>query len=82
MKSWQLQEAKAHFSRVIQEAIIHGPQEISLRGKATAIILSLKEYHKLLKPKLSFVEFMQQSPLRGINICLKRNKSLTRKIIL
>ncbi|MCE3238690.1 MAG: prevent-host-death protein [Gammaproteobacteria bacterium] len=82
MKSWQLQEAKAHFSRVIQEAIIHGPQEISLRGKPTAIIISTKEYHKLLEPKSSFVEFMQQSPLRGIKIRLKRDKSLARKIIL
>lgn len=33
MKSWQLQEAKAHLSQVVQDAIHCGPQKISLRGE-------------------------------------------------
>ncbi len=80
MKTWQLQEAKARLSEVVREANIHGPQEITLRGEPAVVIMSKKEYRKLTKPKLKFVEFMQQSPLKGINLKIKRNTSLTREI--
>lgn len=80
MKAWQLQEAKAHLSEMVQEAINHGPQEITLRGKPAAIIISIKEYQKLTKPKPSFVEFMRSSPLVGVELDLTRDQSLTRDI--
>lgn len=80
MKSWQLQEAKANLSKVVKEAIIDGPQEISLRGEPTVVVISLKEYRRLLKPKPSFVEFMRKSPLAGVKMILRRDRSLTRKI--
>jgi len=78
MRSWQLQEAKAHLSQVVKEAMLHGPQEISLRGEPAVIVISKTEYDKLAKPKPSFVEFMRQSPLTGINLKLKRDDSSTR----
>lgn len=80
MKSWQLQQAKAHFSQVVKEAIANGPQEISLHGKPAVMLISISEYERLTKPKQSFIEFLRQSPLVGINILIKRNKSQTRKV--
>jgi len=80
MKSWQLQEAKAHLSQVVQEVMHGGPQEISLRGKPVVIIISKKEYDSLTKPKPSLVQFMRQSPLKGIKIRLKRDRSLVRDV--
>lgn len=80
MKSWQLQEAKAHLSKVVKEAMIHGPQEISLRGEPAVVVISKEEYDKLKKPKSSFIQFMRKSPWVGINLRLKRNRSLTRKV--
>ena len=80
MKSWQLQEAKSHFSELVKEAVIQGPQQITLRGEPAVVILSKKEYDKLTKPKPSFVEFMRQSPLVGVKIRITRNRSKTRKI--
>ena len=61
MATWQLQEAKAHFSEVVKEAILHGPQNITLRGKAAVVVISQAEFNRLRKPKLSFVEFIRQS---------------------
>lgn len=80
MRDWQLQEAKAKLSLVVKDAITHGPQKISLRGEPAVIILSVKEYNKLTKQKLSFVEFMRRSPLSGIKIRFTRNKSFTRDV--
>jgi len=80
MKTWQLQDAKAHLSRVVKEALSHGPQGISLRGEPAVVVISRNDYDKLLAPKPPFVQFMQQSPLSDVNISLKRDKSLTRKV--
>lgn len=79
MKSWQLQDAKAHLSQVVQEAIHHGPQEISLRGEPAVVVMSAVEYDKLIHPKPSFIQFLQDSPLVEGDIPLTRDQSLTRK---
>jgi prevent-host-death family protein len=80
MKKWQMQEAKAKLSKVIQKAINDGPQEISIRGKPAAIILSIKQYANLTSPKSSFVNFLRNSPLVGLELGLVRDDSPCREI--
>lgn len=80
MKQWQMQEAKAKLSEVIQQAVREGPQGISIRGKSTVIVLSAKEYTSLTTPKSSLIDFLQNSPLFGIDLDIERDKSSTRKI--
>jgi prevent-host-death family protein len=80
MRSWKLQDAKARFSEVVKDATNDGPQEITLRGVATVVVISKTEYDKLLKPKPSFLEFMRHSPLVNANILIKRDPSLNREI--
>lgn len=53
MKTWQLQEAKAHLSEVVKAATTGQPQEITLRGQPAVVVLSKAQYAKLLKPKPS-----------------------------
>lgn len=79
MATWQLQEAKTHFSEVVKEAMNHGPQNITLRGKAAVVVISQADFDRLHKPKLSFIEFMRQSPLVGLELDVKRDTSLTRE---
>jgi prevent-host-death family protein len=62
---WQLQEAKAMFSEVIK-ASAATPQIITVRGKETAVILSIGDYKKLVRPRQTFFEFIQDSPLRDL----------------
>jgi prevent-host-death family protein len=64
---WQLQEAKAMFSEVIKASAAR-PQIISVRGKETAVIISIGEYQKLTRPRQTFFEFIQSSPLRDLNL--------------
>lgn len=79
MYTWQLQEAKARLSEVIKRAAKEGPQEITVHGEPTAVVISSKDYEQLKHPRGSFVEFMRHSPLYGINLDLKRRQTLTRK---
>jgi len=80
MHNWQLQEAKAKFSKVVQETLSQGPQQITVRGKPAVVLISRSEYDKLTQPKVSFVKFMRKSPLVGLDLNLKRNKSRNRDI--
>lgn len=80
MRKWQLQEAKAKLSAVIEESSKHGPQEITVRGKRKAIVISSEEYSKLTEPKVTLVDFFLNSPLRGENLDFSRNKSPGRDI--
>jgi prevent-host-death family protein len=79
---WQLQEAKAMFSEVIKAAAL-APQIVTVRGKETAVILSYEEYKKLSCPAQSVYEFIQSSPLRGVELELpKRTPEKMRKVAL
>lgn len=78
MKIWQLQSAKAQLSRLIQNAIMAGPQQITIRGVPKVVVLNKEEYDRLTQKQFSFIEFIFRSPLKGLKINLKRDKSLTR----
>jgi prevent-host-death family protein len=80
MSTWQLQEAKAHFSEVARKAETEGPQNVTIRGEEKIIIISKKDYDRLTKKKkkLSFIEMMRQSPAVGIELNIERDKSLPR----
>jgi antitoxin Phd len=80
MKTWQLQEAKAKLSGIINKVAEESAQYISVRGKPVAVIMSIKEYENLSSKKESFVDFMHNSPLAGLELKLDRNKTRTRKI--
>lgn len=79
MKShWQLQEAKSRFSEVVDEALSHGPQQITRHGEEVVVILSTKEFRKLTRPKGDIVSFFSRSPLREVNMDLSRSKETAR----
>ncbi len=74
-QSWQLQEAKNKFSRVIADAIQEGPQVITRHGVEVAIVLSMSEYRKLVAPSKKLSQFLRESPLRDIELDLSRDDS-------
>jgi antitoxin Phd len=80
MKTWQLQDAKAHLSELVKKATSGEPQEITLRGKPTVVVLSTQQYEKLRQPKQKLVNFLKQSPLAGIDINIERDKTSMRDI--
>jgi antitoxin Phd len=79
MGTWQIQEAKARLSEVVKKAEKEGPQKITVHGESAAVVISSKEYQRFKHPKGSFVRFMQNSPLYGLELELQREQTLTRK---
>ncbi len=83
MQAWQIQDAKARLSEVIKLAEHDGPQEITLHGRPVAVLLSRSEFEKLSRRGQSFLEFMQGSPLYGLDeIEFEREQTVTRDISL
>jgi len=66
-EGWQVQEAKAMLSEVIKAAG-EKPQIITVRGKEAAVLLSFVEYQKLARPRQTLYEFIQNSPLRDLEL--------------
>lgn len=45
---WTLQDAKNHFSEVVDAALGGRPQEVTRRGKPAVVVLSAAEYARLV----------------------------------
>ena len=70
--SYSIAEAKNQLPALIRSVEQHGPIELTRRGKAVAVLLSMHEYERLQKPKVDFWEallaFRQRIDAEGINI--------------
>ena len=54
-KAWQVQEAKARFSELLETSIAHGPQVVTKRGVETAVVVPIDQWRRLVgrtKPSL------------------------------
>ena len=74
-RTWQLQEAKNKLSEVVEEALTHGPQVITWRGQATAVVLSYTEYRALTAGTQKLSDFFRESPLAGMDLDVSRDVS-------
>ena len=83
-RSWQVQEARARLSSLIDAALAGRPQRISRRGKEIAVIMSAADYDGLTAPRESLVEFFRNSPLAeamaGGEIDLERDRDAIRDL--
>ncbi len=74
MHVWQLQEAKAKLTALVNESK-QGPQIISRHGTYEAVIISMEKYRELTGQNENMVTFLQNSPLRGLDLNLERDQS-------
>ena len=83
MRTWQIQEAKAHLSELVRETEHAGPQAITWHGREVAVVLSKVEYERLTGARQSLVEFIRRSPLFGVDdVDLARDASPSRDVVL
>ena len=62
MATWQVQDAKAHLSDVIERARTEGPQTITRHGKVRAIVLSIEDYRALAASRPDFRAYLLGGP--------------------
>lgn len=59
MRHWPVQDAKAHFSELLETCLTEGPQVVSKRGEPKAVMISLAEWEDLQKrAKLTLKEML------------------------
>lgn len=81
MRTWQIQEAKAHLSELVRESERAGPQSITWHGREVAVVLSRGDFERLTGTGQSLVDFMRRSPLFDADdIELTRDSSRTRDV--
>jgi antitoxin Phd len=80
MNLWQLQEAKARFSELVERTLRSGAQIVTRRGKKVVVMLSYDEYRRLTAPQGNLAQFLLESPLAGSELAVERDRSLPRKV--
>ncbi len=47
MSSWQVQDAKARFSELLEATVRKGPQTVTRRGVETAVLVPIEEWRRV-----------------------------------
>jgi antitoxin Phd len=77
---WQVQEAKARLSEVIERARTHGPQTITRHGEQRAVVLSIEDYHALIEHKPDFKAHLLGGP-KVDDFSSERDRDIGRHLI-
>ena len=46
-KTWQVQDAKARFSEMLESSLVNGPQIVTKRGVETAVLVPIDQWRSL-----------------------------------
>jgi len=79
MQTWPVQDAKKHFSELLRASITQGAQMITLRGKETAVLISITEWQRLQNLQLSLKSLLLAPSTAELDIT-ERGKSQRRSI--
>jgi prevent-host-death family protein len=71
--SWQIQEAKARFSEMVDRALKEGPQTVTRHGKVVAVLVPADEYRRLRGGRKSLKALLAAAPLEGVAISRSRD---------
>jgi antitoxin Phd len=79
MSTWQVQDAISRFSEVIERACTEGPQTITHRGTARAVVLSIEDYRALAAPRPDFKGHLLGGP-KVDDFSIERDRETGRKV--
>jgi len=75
---WQIQEAKARFSEMVERTLREGPQTVTRHGKPVAVLVKADEYKRLRAGGKTFKALLASAPLDGVEI--RRSRETARVI--
>ena len=77
MANWPVQDAKTHFSELIERAQSEGPQVITRHGAERAVLMSVEDYRALSQNRPSFKAHLLGGP-KVEDFVLKRSRDTGR----
>ena len=82
MATWQVQDAKARFSEMLEITLKKGPQVVTRRGIEAAVLVPIEEWHRLQKSaRPSLRALLLGSGPRFENLVPDRHKLRRRKLV-
>jgi prevent-host-death family protein len=79
-RTWQLKDARANFSTLVDRAISDGPQIVTRNGKKAVVVVSVEEWMRRERRRGDLVDFFANSPLREEGIDIERQRDFPREI--
>lgn len=79
MAHWPVQDAKAHFSEVIERARQEGPQTITRHGTERAVLLSIEDYRALAGETADFKAYLLGGP-KVEDFTIARDRDIGRSV--
>lgn len=77
MGKWQVQEAKARLSEVLERAESEGPQVITRYGEDYSVVINIETYREKFEPQDSIIEYLLSGP-KFDDFEVERNRELGR----
>lgn len=75
MRSWQIQDAKAKFSELVDATLRDGPQVVTKRGVAAVVMVPFNQWTELAaKPKRTLKDLLMAPEARTENLVPARRK--------
>ena len=71
--TWQIQQAKARFSEMVERTLKEGPQTVTRHGKPVAVLVRADEYWRLRAGRKTFKTLLASAPMRGVEIRRSRD---------
>lgn len=80
MAVWQVQDAKARFSELLDAALKNGAQVVTRRGIKAAVLVPIEEWERLQQAaRPSLKEWLLTSSGRTERLVMERGKTKARK---
>ena len=78
--TWQIKDARANFSVMVDRAVSEGPQIVTRHGKKMVVVVAAEEWERREQRRGDLVEFFALSPLREEGIDIERTRDYPREL--
>ena len=82
MASWQVQDAKARFSELLDATIEKGPQVVTRRGIETAVLVPIEEWNRLQRAARPGLKALLLAPEARFENLIAGSRRLRRRALL
>lgn len=79
MSSWQVQDAKARFSELLEATVRKGPQTVTRRGVETAVLVPIEEWRRVQRASRPGLKALLLGPGPRFHNLVPRRRAFKRR---
>ena len=82
MRSWPIEQARAHLRDVVDHALTQGPQRITRHGKQAVVVVSEEEWEQRSGSGHSFGELLAACPINTKDLPTRQSARAIRRTVI